>query len=29
LAKVGADAMLDDSFDARFDYGIGRLLQLP
>lgn len=26
LAKVGAAAMLDDSFDARFDYGIARLL---
>jgi TetR/AcrR family tetracycline transcriptional repressor len=28
LAKVGLEAMLDDSFDDRFDYGIRRLLQL-
>ena len=28
LAKVGAAAMLDDSFDARFDYGIARLLNI-
>jgi len=28
LAKVGLATMLDDSFDARFDYGIARLLQL-
>jgi len=27
LAKVGAAAMLDDSFDARFNYGIARLLR--
>jgi AcrR family transcriptional regulator len=28
LAKVGIGTMLDDSFDARFDYGIARLLHL-
>jgi TetR/AcrR family tetracycline transcriptional repressor len=28
LAKIGVDTMLDDSFDARFDYGIARLLDL-
>jgi TetR/AcrR family tetracycline transcriptional repressor len=28
LAKVGIGTMVDDSFDARFDYGIARLLQL-
>lgn len=28
LAKVGTDLMLDDSFDARFDYGLNRLLDL-
>jgi TetR/AcrR family tetracycline transcriptional repressor len=28
LAKVGIDVMLDDTFDARFDYGIARLLGL-
>jgi TetR/AcrR family tetracycline transcriptional repressor len=26
LAKVGAGPMLEDSFDARFDYGLARLL---
>ena len=26
LAKVGADTMLEDTFDGRFDYGIARLL---
>jgi TetR/AcrR family tetracycline transcriptional repressor len=28
LAKVGIDLMLDDSFDAQFDYGIARLLHI-
>jgi TetR/AcrR family tetracycline transcriptional repressor len=28
LAKVGIDTMIDDSFDARFDYGIARLLPI-
>jgi TetR/AcrR family tetracycline transcriptional repressor len=28
LAKVGIDTMLDDTFDARFEYGIARLLNL-
>jgi TetR/AcrR family tetracycline transcriptional repressor len=28
LAKVGIDLMLADSFDARFDYGIARLLHI-
>jgi TetR/AcrR family tetracycline transcriptional repressor len=27
LAKVGIHTMLDDSYDARFDYGIARLLR--
>jgi TetR/AcrR family tetracycline transcriptional repressor len=26
LAKIGIDTMVEDSFDARFDYGIARLL---
>jgi TetR/AcrR family tetracycline transcriptional repressor len=29
LAKVGEQLMVADSFDARFDYGIARLLHLP
>lgn len=29
LAKVGVSLLADDSFDARFDYGIARLLQNP
>lgn len=28
LAKVGVDTMIGDSFDARFDYGIARLLDV-
>ena len=28
LAKVGIDTMVDDTFDARFEYGIARLLNL-
>jgi len=28
LAKVGIGTMIDDSFDARFDYGIARLLHI-
>ena len=28
LAKVGIELMLEDSFDARFDYGIARLLHI-
>jgi TetR/AcrR family tetracycline transcriptional repressor len=29
LAKVGARLLVHDSFDARFDYGLARLLHLP
>jgi TetR/AcrR family tetracycline transcriptional repressor len=29
LAKVGAWLLVHDSFDARFDYGLARLLHLP
>jgi TetR/AcrR family tetracycline transcriptional repressor len=29
LAKVGARLLVHDSFDARFDYGLTRLLHLP
>ena len=29
LAKVGAERLVHDSFDARFDYGVARLLYGP